>query len=87
MNAEVNTENQCLCQVEHDLSAIDYDDIKVTDAQRKILNERIGAYKASPSEGVVIPPLITEVKSRGYAAASNRLGGMPPIAVCGRSLL
>ena len=35
----------------------------------------------------VIPPLITEVKSRVYAAASNRLGGIPPIAVCGRSLL
>ena len=39
------------------------------------------------SSDTVIPPLITEVKSRGYAAFSNCLGGMPPIAVCGRSLL
>ena len=35
----------------------------------------------------VIPPLITEILSRGYAAFSNCLGGTPPMAVCGRSLL
>jgi hypothetical protein len=37
--------------------------------------------------GYVIPPLITEVKSRSYAVASNRLGGISPLAICGRSLL
>ena len=37
--------------------------------------------------GVVIPPLITEVKSRGYATFNNCLGGIPPIDECGRSLL
>jgi len=62
MNAEINTENQCLCQVEHDLSAIDYDDVKVTDAQRKILNERVGAYKASPNEGVTWEEVKNEMK-------------------------
>jgi hypothetical protein len=34
---------------------------------------------------VVIIPFLTVVKSRGYAAASIRFGGKPPLALLGRS--
>jgi len=35
----------------------------------------------------VIPPFLISVKSRGLINYNNCLGGTPPIAECGRSLL
>ena len=36
---------------------------------------------------IVIPPLLASAKSRGFLCYSNCLGGTPPIAECGRTLL
>ena len=40
-----------------------------------------------PFIGAVIPPLLASAKSRGFLGYSNCLGGTPPIAECGRTLL
>ncbi len=39
------------------------------------------------ADPLVIIPFLTDAKSRGHAAASIRLGGKPPLALLGRSLL
>ncbi len=38
-------------------------------------------------KATVIPPLLASAKSRGFLCYSNCLGGTPPIAECGRTLL
>ncbi len=35
----------------------------------------------------VITPFLTDTKSRGYAVTSIRLGGKPPFALLGRSVV
>ncbi len=52
MSTESNAGIQYLCQSENDLFDRGYDSAKVTDAQRKVLDERMVAYKISPNEGV-----------------------------------
>ena len=38
-------------------------------------------------DDTVIPPLLASAKSRDFLGYSNCLGGTPPIAECGRTLL
>jgi len=45
-----------------DSVAKNQDDLKVTDAQKKILDERMAAYKASPSEGTSWEEVKNEMK-------------------------
>jgi len=45
-----------------DSVAKNQDDLKVTDAQRQILDERMAAYKASPNEGTSWENVKNEMK-------------------------
>ena len=45
-----------------DSVAKNQDDLKVTDAQKKILDERMAAYKASPNEGTSWEEVRNEMK-------------------------
>jgi len=45
-----------------DSIAKNQDDLKVTDAQKKILDERMAAYKASPNEGASWEDVRNEMK-------------------------
>jgi len=45
-----------------DSVAKNQDDLEVTDAQRKILDERMAAYKASPNEGTSWEEVKNEMK-------------------------
>ena len=58
-------------------------------AVTKLLNQqnyKVEVTQAS-NDGGVIPPLLASAKSRGFLGYSNCLGGTPPIAECGRTLL
>ncbi len=52
-----------------------------------VIGRKNWLFSQSQKGATVIPPFLTSVKSRGVANYSNCLGGTPPIAECGRSLL
>jgi len=70
MSAENNINIQQLSQSERillaeelwDSVAKNQDDLKVTDAQKKILDQRMAAYKASPNEGTSWEKVRNEMK-------------------------
>jgi len=79
-----------LDQIDHALKALDCNELITIQLIPMLMDEHISLAVLMETLGQiegVIPPLLASAKSRGFLGYSNCLGGTPPIAECGRTLL